>query len=259
MNSFWPRFKENPLMTVLLALVFLILILFLGIRAVNAVKEGAQIGRMPSDRDTITIQGQGKVSGKPTLALVDLGLFSEGKEVKAVQDQNSTKVNSIIAAMKEIGIAESDIQTANYSISPKFDYKDGGSTLVGYIVSQSVSVKVRDLTKVSTVLSRAGQLGLNQVNGVQFTIDDPSELQQQARKKALQDARNKAQELADALGVDLARVVTFAESSNNMPPIAYGKSYNEALGVGMGGGAAPDIQAGSLDVFSHVSVTFEIR
>jgi len=258
MNSFWPDWKENQLFTGLLALLCVALIAFVGFKAWNARSEHDQIGHAPRSRDTITIDGEGKVTGKPTLAQVDLGMFMEGKDVPQLQNDNSQKVNAIIAAMKGLGIAEADLQTSNYTISPKFEYKDGVQNVIGYTISQNLSLKVRDLSKLSAVLAKAGQLGTNQVNGVSFTIDDPTELKQEARKKALQDARSKAQELADALGVTVEHVVTFSESSNPlMQPLPY--MYKaEATGMG-GGGSAPEIQPGSLDVISHVSVTFEIR
>ncbi|MDO8617939.1 MAG: SIMPL domain-containing protein [Candidatus Uhrbacteria bacterium] len=257
-SSFWPDWKENRLFTALLALLCIAFIFLVGFKAWNAFGEHDQIGHAPRSRDTITMDGEGKVTGKPTLAQIDLGMFMEGKDVPELQNQNSQKVNAIIAAMKGLGIAEADLQTSNYTISPKFEYKDGSQNVVGYMISQNLNLKVRDLSKLSAVLAKAGQLGTNQVNGVSFTIDDPTELKQEARKKALQDARNKAQELADALGVKVERVVTFAESSNPMiQPFPY--MYKaEATGLG-GGGTAPDIQPGSLDVISRVSVTFEIR
>ncbi len=257
MNSFWPDWKENQLFTALLALLCLALILFVGFKAWNTRSEHDQIGHAPRSRDTITIDGEGKVTGKPTLAQVDLGMFMEGKDVPQLQNDNSQKVNAIIAAMKGLGIAEADLQTSNYTISPKFEYKDGAQNVIGYTISQNLSLKVRDLSKLSAVLAKAGQLGTNQVNGVTFTIDDPTELKQEARKKALQDARSKAQELADALGVTVEHVVTFSESSNPLTqPLPY---MYKAEGMGGAASVAPDIQPGSLDVVSHVSVTFEIR
>jgi uncharacterized protein YggE len=178
-------------------------------------------------------------------------------DVPKVQDTNAAKVNGIIAAMKTMGIAEADLQTSNYSIQPKYQYTDGNQTIVGYSVSQSFNIKVRDLTKVGTVISKAGELGANQVNGVTFTIDDPTGLELQARAKAIENARSKANELAKAMGVDIVSIVTFSESSNtpNQPIFAY---RDMATAEPMAK-TAPDIQPGSLDVSSNVSVTFEIR
>ena len=254
--NFWPKWKENPVFAVLLIVLLAAVVVLLGVKTWNDLSAHSQIGRAPLSRDTITIDGEGKIAGKPTLAVVDVGLYAEGQDVPTVQQSNSAKVNAIIAAMKGLGIADVDLQTSNYNISPKFDYKNGTQNVVGYTVSQSLSVKVRDLAKVSAVLAKAGQLGANQINGVTFTIDDPSELKQEARKKALDDAYAKAKELSDAMHVQVAKVVTFSEATSPSVPQPYLMRSDVATG---GGNVSPDIQAGSLDVVSHVSVTFEIR
>lgn len=252
-----PTWKEQPFMTMLVAALLLSATFLMAGWARNLSIERKYIGAIPGQRDTITIDGEGKVTSKPTLGQINVGLYSEGQEVPAVQDENSRKVNAMVAAMKDLGVAEADLQTSNYNISPKYDYKDGTQRVVGYTVSQNIEVKVRDLSKVGTVLSRIGQLGANQVNGVTFTIDDPSSLKQEARRKALEDARTKADELAKALGVDIARVVTFSESGVTPPsPMPF---YRSEGAVATAAPMAPDIQAGSLDVVSHVSVTYEIR
>lgn len=252
-----PTWKEQPLMTVLVAALLLSATLFMVGRARNLSLEHKYIGTVPNQRDTISIEGEGKVTAKPTLGQINVGLYTEGQEVPVVQNENSRKVNAMVAAMKDLGVSEADLQTSNYNISPKYEYKDGTQRVVGYTVSQNIEVKVRDLSKVGTVLSRIGQLGANQVNGVTFTIDDPSSLKQEARRKALEDARSKANELAKALGVDIVRVVTFSESgATPVPPMPFYRAEGMAASAAP---TAPDIQAGSLDVLSHVSVTYEIR
>ena len=158
--------------------------------------------------------------------------------------------------MKQLGIADEDVQTSNYLIAPKFNYNEGKQSLEGYTVTQNLNVKIRKLSKVGEVLSKSTQAGANQVNGPTFTIDDPKDLQFEARKKALADANEKARDIAQALGVRIIRVVTFSEASSSQVPMYYrdmGGSMPSPAGV------APDIQSGTLDVSSRVSVTFEVR
>ncbi|MCK9360629.1 SIMPL domain-containing protein [Patescibacteria group bacterium] len=251
-----PTSKDKNINGAILA-VAIVLVVFLGVQAWKGVLEARQVGYEPRGRDTFTVSGEGKVSAKPTLAEVDLGLYSEGRDVQTVQNTNTTKVNAIVAALKQMGIADDDIQTSNYNIAPKFDYSDGVSNVIGYTVSQNLNVKVRDLEKVGAVLSKAGELGANQVNGVRFTIDDPTMVQQQARTEAIADAKAKAQELADAMGVKIVKIVTFSESSGGTQPPMF--AYRGLEDAANQAAPVPDIQTGSLDVQANVSVTFEIR
>lgn len=259
MNSFWPSWKEQPLFSLLVTALLVVLGIFLGLRAWNAVAEHGSIGRVPIVRDTIAIDGYGKVTASPDVARIDLGVYSEGVDVQKTQTDNTEKINAIVNAIKKLDVKSEDVQTSNYSINPKFNWDNGRQTLIGYTVSQNVTVKVRDLKKVGDILTKAGELGANQVNGVTFNIDDPSKLKQQARKKAIEDARDKADELAKALGLNVVRVVNFLESSDRMGYPIPMMATSEAVGKGGGTVSVPDIQSGSLDIVSNVSVTFEIQ
>ncbi|MBP9762198.1 SIMPL domain-containing protein [Patescibacteria group bacterium] len=237
-------------------IVLLALFGFLIAKTRNELATHRTIGRPADVRDTFTIEGEGKVSGTPTLAEISFGLLSEGTDVAKIQQENTRKVNAMIDAVKALNVQEKDIQTSQYSINPKYDYKDGTSKVSGYQVSQNISVKVRDLSKIGDLLTRVGQLGGNQVNGPTFTIDDPSSLNQEARLEALQDARKKAKALSGVLGVKIGRVVTFSETSNNPSPMPV--MYRTLEVASDTAQSMPSIQTGSLDVMSHVSVTFEV-
>ncbi len=237
--------------------VAIILIVFLGVQAWKSVLEAYEVGHEPVGRDTIMISGEGKISAKPTLAELNLGLYSEGRDIPATQEDNAKKINAVIAALKGLGIAEADLQTSNYSIGPRYEYIDGRQNIIGYSVSQNLMVKVRDLSQVGTVLSKAGELGTNQVNGVNFTIDEPASIQQEARKEAIADADKKALELARALGVRIVKVVGFSESTPGTPVPLY--AYRASDAVQNVAPIAPEVQPGELDVKANVTVTYEIR
>jgi len=253
----FPTWKKQPVFFILYASLSVTLIIFVGMLTLKNYAEWKEVGHQPSGRDTITLEGEGKISGKPDLAEVSIGLTTEGEDVPSVQDANTHKVNEMIQSLKQAGVAAADIQTSHYSINPRYQYDAGKQTVIGYTVSQNLTVKVRELTHLGDILQRVGQLGANHVNGVQFVIDDPSSLKQAARKLALKDAEAKAQELADALHVKLVRVVTFSEVGRGSPtPYPYAV---EAVGLGGSKSAAPTMEPGSLDVASNISVTFEIR
>ncbi|MCX6781218.1 MAG: SIMPL domain-containing protein [Candidatus Magasanikbacteria bacterium] len=246
----------GPLKKVLM----LMLIAFLATLIVNNVKKNKEIGFAPRTPHTITIAGTGKVTATPTIATTNVGLVTEKADVASAQTENTNKMNALISALKSLGIDSADIKTAQYQINPKYTYdQKNGSTINGYSVTQSVEVKIRDLTKISAVLAKAGDAGANQVSGIQFTIDEPKNLEAQARELAVQDAKDKAEKLAATLGVRISRVVDFSEvTPNNMPgpvPMMYAK---DAAGVG-GGVPAPDVQSGSVEVHSDVAITYEIQ
>ncbi|MCG2694325.1 SIMPL domain-containing protein [Candidatus Parcubacteria bacterium] len=239
--------------------LLLALTVFVIFKIRNTVREFGYIGRAPLSQYTINISGEGKVSSVPDIAAIDLGVTSEATTVKQAQDDNTKKMNDIVKAIKDLGVDEKDIQTTNYNIYPKYNYDQtrGTSSIVGYTVSQSATIKIRELDKVGSILGKAGELGANQVGGVQFTIDKPESLKSEAREMAIKDAKDKAEMLAKELGVNLGRVVSFNEYTSGASPI-YAKSSMEAYGLG-GGSPIPDIQAGSQEVVVDVNLVFEIR
>lgn len=243
----------------IVVLVGLFLTAYLGTLTANNLKAYRNIGKPDSQIRSITVSGMGKVTATPTIAVTNVGLVTEKPDVASAQTENTAKMNAFIAAMKQVGIAEADIKTTQYQIYPKYSYdQKSGSNIIGYSVTQSVDVKIRDLTKISEVLAKAGSSGANQVSGIQFTIDDPKVIQSEARDKAVADARERAEKLATALGVKLGRVTGFGEDMGQGGPIPmpmFSKMYD-----GMGGGeAAPAIQSGTLDVTSNVSITYELE
>jgi uncharacterized protein YggE len=257
-KTFWPTWQENKIFTILVGVVLLVVVVIGVVVIRNGIKQYNYIGRVVEQRDTITISGEGKVIAIPDIATIQLGLVTEKKTVAAAQKENTDKMNQLNKQLKDQGVESKDIQTSNYSIYPQYDYNNGKQTLRGYQVSQTVNVKIRNLDKVGDIISAAGTLGLNQVGGLSFDIDEPETLKQEARIKALENAREKANALADIMDVKLGKVVSFNESSQYPSPIY--KSY--AMDSGIGGGAAvpaPDIQSGSMEIVIDATVVYEIK
>lgn len=251
-----PQDAGGRLLRALFGLLGLGLFIYVTLLARNAAKQHDYIGRPESQRDTIAISAEGKVTALPDIASISVGVMTEKKTVAEAQKENTTKMNAIIAKIKEFGVAAEDIKTTNYSIYPQYDWVNNRQVERGFQVSQNVDVKVRDLAKIGDVLAAVGEKGANQVGGVTFTIDDPEDLRQQARLKGLEAAKLKAQALADAAGVKLGKVVGFSESEGYVPtPMFYAK--DAAMGLG-GGSATPSIESGSQDVIVNVSVMYEI-
>lgn len=244
---------------VLMGALLLCLVVYVGSLARNSFKNYRYIGHAEQFQNIISISGEGKVTGKPDIATVDIGLITENANVAQAQKENTEKMNRLLKAVKGLGIEEKDLQTSLYQINPKYEYPPNGKyTLVGYTVNQSVTMKIRDTAKISEVLAKVGETGVNSVGNLFFTIDDPEKLKVEAREKALTNARAKVEALSKSLGVKIVRVTSFSE--NNYMPVDYRYS-KMPMAEGLGGAVSsvPDIQAGTLEIVSNVTVSYEIE
>jgi hypothetical protein len=250
-----PKFKENPFFFILSLVFIVVLIIAIGIWAWNMSKQHYYIGKNPDIQRTISIAGEGKVTAIPDIALVSLGLSTEKKKISDAQSENSKTMNALIEQLKGLDIAKEDIKTVNYTIYPTYDWVDGKQILRGYTVSQDVQVKIRQTDKVDEVLQIAGGLNLNQIGGLSFDLDQPEKYRQEARLKALENAKEKADALAKVMGVKLGKVISFSESEGYVP--APYPMYAKAEGIG-GGGAAPTVEAGSQEITITATVSYEL-
>jgi hypothetical protein len=257
MDNFWPSWKTNKVFAIVVLLVMLGLLAVLGTVVAKNMKSYQYIGKPTAERDTIAISGEGKITSIPDIASVEVGLMTEKGDVKSAQKENTEKMNRLIANLKKLGVESKDIQTSYYNIYPQYDWPDGKQVLRGYQVNQGVSVKIRNLEKIGDILAAAGEGGANQVSGLSFNIDDPETLRQEARIKALQNAKEKAEALAEVAGVRLGKIVSFSEYSSS--PVPMYKSM-DVMGLGGGGeSAAPTVESGSMDIVVNVTVSYEIK
>lgn len=253
----WHIVKQTKSIIILIVVLLVFVNTWFIVQIRNGLKSYDYIGKPTDIRDTITIEGQGKVQAIPDVAAVDIGLNTEKADVKTAQRENTEKMNAITKQIKGLGVEDKDIQTTNYQIYPRYDYTQSGQKLRGYQVSQSARIKIRDLSKIGAILAAVGESGANQVSGVSFTIDDPEVLRQQAREKALENAKAKAEALANKAGVRLGKIVSFSEYGSAPAPMPY---YAKGMALEMGGGgeSAPDVQSGTLDIEVNVNVSYEI-
>jgi uncharacterized protein YggE len=237
--------------------LFLTVLIICGIVWINnKIKENKYIGQGAQFENTISISGEGKVLVTPDIGQVDLSVVSDATSVAPAQKDNADKMSEITKAMKDLGIKDEDLKTTNYSIYPRYQYSHGKNEIIGYEVTQTLEVKIRNLDKVGDVLGQAASLGANQVGSLSFTFDDPESLQSQARQKAIANAKQKADDLAKSLGVTLGKVVSFSESVSGMPSVYPMAEY----GIGGGGDAAsaPTIQTGQNEIQANVTLSYEI-
>lgn len=210
----------------------------------------------------ITVSGEGKVTVTPDIAHLSFSVVSEGKDPKVLQTDNSGKINQAVEFIKSPSIEDKDIKTSNYSLYPIYDYeavpqyRKGTPFITGYRLTQTVSLKIRDLIKLNDVLVKLPEFGINEISSVSFDVDEPDQYLNQARQEAFDKAHEKAAIMAKFNGVRLKRVVNFSEGFG-------GPIYFRAEAFGKGGDAAgvpaPAIEPGSQDITVNVTVTYEIR
>lgn len=203
---------------------------------------------------TVSFTGEGKVKATPDTARVEIGVVTEGKDTITIQNENSSKMNAIIKFLKEREIGEADIKTSNYSLSPKYDYNKGKSSLVGYVLNQNLTVTARNLDKIGEILDGAVSSGANRIDSVSLFVDKPEELKNKAREEAVKAAWEKASLISKTAGFRLGRLVGFSESSAGEPPV-----YFEAMTAKGGGAPAPQIEPGSQEIKINVTLTYLLK
>ncbi|TSC69968.1 MAG: hypothetical protein CEO12_630 [Parcubacteria group bacterium Gr01-1014_46] len=250
--------------------VIVLLAVFLGIQSLNSFKESSYIGKGAYAVNTITVSGKGEVFAIPDTGSFSFSVVEEGKSVKEAQDKASKKMNAILDAVKSMGVEEKDIKTIGYSSYPKYDYDQGRvcttmycppgkQVLIGYEVSQNISIKVRNTDQAGDVLTKVGGLGASNISGLNFVVDDEEKVQAEARNKAIADAKAKAKVLADSLGVDLVAIVNFSESGNYPIPYYGGMVAEKVMGMGSDSAVPPQLPVGENEIVSNVSITYEIK
>lgn len=228
-------------------------------------KESKFINTSPS---TISVNGTGEAVAVPDIATFSFSVLAEAKDAADAQDRSAESINSIIAFLKENGVEKKDIKTLSYNLSPKYEYirticsdgfcPPGRQNLIGYMVSQTIEIKVRDTGQAGDIISGVGGLGATNVSSLRFIVDDDEKVKDEARSKAIADAKEKAKTLADDLRVRLVRLTDFYE---NQPGPYYGYDGEVAISFAESGvvRAVPDIPVGENKIVSNVTLVYEIR
>lgn len=221
----------------------------------------------PSSFRSFSASGEGKVVAIPDVAKFTFSVITEGgTDIAKLQKENTDKVNKAITFIKSKGIEAKDIKTESYNLNPRYQYfscpKAGGpcppAEVVGYTITQTLSVKIREFSKIGEVLSGVIQNGANSASELNFTIDDPTEVQNKARAEAIMKAKAKAKAIAEAGEFRIGRLLSINEGGY-YPPI-----YEK---FGRGGDFAgveaalpvPTIEPGSQDVIVNVTLQYEIE
>lgn len=256
-------FKSAGMLMIVVAIFFLV-------KIVSEVKGLRFIGGGSTASNTIAFEGKGEVFAAPDIATISFTIREEAKEMKDAQTKVTTKETAALAFLDKSGIAKKDIKTENYTSYPKYDYgtpcysyssypcRTDSPKITGYEVSEYVSIKIRDLTKAGEIVKGIGAVGVSDMSGPNFAVEKEDALKEEARKMAIEDAKDKAESLARDLGVRLVRIVDFSEGGDYA-------IYNYASKDMMMAGSAPEaspapaLPTGENKITSNVTITYEIR
>lgn len=212
----------------------------------------------PPVQTGISVGGQGSVKVQPDLAILSLGVEAQAETVAEARDQAAEGMNGVMAALKNNGVAEKDIQTSRLNIFPvtRWNEKEGKEERLGFRVTNTVVAKIRALDKVGPIIDAAVAAGgdVTRVQGISFSVEDPKPSQQQAREKAIADAQAKAEQMARLTGVKLGKPLSISESGGFFPPVPV--AFAERAGVPT---AAPTpVSPGEQEVSVNVQILYEI-
>jgi len=264
--------KVSPENKVRLYRVFKIaLIVFVLAFVVNFMFEGMSHRYDNKTENTISFSGHGEVSAVPDVANVDFTISKDAKTVKEAQDAVAQIEKKSLDFLKTSNVLEKDIKTSNASFYPKYDFvyttdvvcgaltcppRPTKQVISGYTASESITVKIRNTDDVGKIIEGLGTLGVSDLNGPNFAIDNEDSLKDSARKLAIDEAKLKAKNLAKDLGIRLGKITSFSENGNYPVPM-YAKTMTSDTAVGAS--APAQLPVGENIISSDVTITYEIK
>ncbi len=198
--------------------------LALGTHAMTASAQNAPLAggsyAIPADGTLLSVSAQAEASRVPDVATLSTGVVTRAADANAAMRANAEQMDKVMAAIRDAGIAEKDTQTTGINLNPDYRYEENKAPVItGYQASNTVSIKVRDLSRLGKVLDALVASGANQINGPSFEIDEPEAVYDEARQAALKKAQARAQMYAKTLGMQVRRIVSISEGGGFRPPV----------------------------------------
>jgi uncharacterized protein YggE len=219
----------------------------------------------PASFRSFTVYAEGEATAVPDIAQFSFSVITEGglEGLEQLKDENARKADAIIDYLKSEDVEKEDIKTTSFSVEPRYSNircfvgECPAPEIVGYTIRQSVQVKVRDMDDIGKILSGVVEKGANNVSGPWFTLDDPTEVENEAREEAFKKAKAKAEAMADAGGFKLGKLVSVEEGG------IFGKGGGVAFAearIDSGGGVEEiPIEPGEQEVKITIVLTYEIK
>lgn len=255
-----------------MAASLMLLSAFLLVKVLSELKRLPSVGKEVYPQSTITVSGEGEAYAIPDIATFSFKVTETGESVEVAQSLLDEKISKSIDLLKNSGVEEKDIKTTGYDAYPKYEWEQiycitypcpqGKNKLIGYEVSQTMTVKVRDTEKAGDLVSKIGGVNVSNISGIDFTVDNKDKYIAEAREEAIAKAKEHAKALSKQLGVRLGKIMYFNENGNYMPTPYY---YGEGKGGGMDmavSSVAPartELPKGETKITSQISITYEIK
>lgn len=260
-------FNNKRFIKASIALVAL-LALFVFVLFINETKQSKYIGRGSQPPSTISVSGTGEVMAVSDIATLSFNISREGATSKEAQSSLNTQVTKVLDYLKTTKIEEKDIKSEYGGLSPKYGSREvincftypcpqPDLKIVGYTATQSITIKVREVDSANDIRTGLANVGVTDISGPTFSIDDTDVFTDQARAKAIEDAKAKAKVLAKDLGVSLGQIVSFSDNSSGGYPMMYSKA--EMMDSVTTSAPAPELPKGENKIISNVTITYEIR
>lgn len=212
-----------------------------------------------SSQAGIWVTGKGSITLEPDLALVNIGVETEAKTVTEARRKSAIAMEAVVSAVKAKGLTDRDVQTTSFNIWPRYDYLERGRELIGYTVSNSSSIKVRNISDVGPIIDDVANAGGNatRINGISFTVEDTQPFMDKLREDAVSDARAKADHFASLSGISVGQLVFISEVSSSSP---YPQGFDAMEGM-MRAAADPvtSISGGEFELSLSVQLGFSIQ
>lgn len=202
----------------------------------------------------LSVTGMGQVAAEPDMAILTLGVTSLASSAKDAMRKNSSDMAAVFKAVEGAGIDSKDVQTSNFSLRPRFDRRSNNNPpkLEGYQATNTITIRVRALDTLGSVIDQLAQAGANQFQGIEFALKNPRPFVDQARKSAVEDARSKAELYATAAGLSLGDILSIKEAGGAPRPVPMARIAIEAASD------AVPIAQGELGLSAHVTIVYEL-
>jgi uncharacterized protein YggE len=256
-------FLKDKRIKVAFLILIVVISLFTVAKLVNEVKLSSYIGRDSQASNVITVEGSGEVLAVSNIASLDINLSKDGVTAKEAQTLLNESIDSVLKYLKEKGVEDKDIKSEYGGLTPKYSYEKcysyscpNNSKIIGYTSTQSIVVKVREVDNANDIRTGLTEIGVTNISGPTFSIDDEESFKVQARSLAIEEAKAKAKVLAKELGVKLGKVANFSENNGGYYPMYKSSAMMSDSSVAE---SAPILPKGENKITSNVTITYEIR